>query len=270
MINSVWLSVWRVGITLLIGLGSAILLHFGLRSLERHLQASNVSQERAKYLTTLIRVAHSAGHLLILLVVVSMILHELGLNITPILASAGIVGLALSLGGQTIVKDYLAGMVLVTESHFAVGDVVSIGPFTGTVEHITLRATYLRDFDGKLHLIPNGDIRAISNLTARWAQAVITFNFDYDADIAAVKHALEEAIRRIQADEMVAPNILEAPFYLAWSGFTDWSVQAQLVCKTLPGQQWTVACALRQTALDCLREAGIRPAVPLQRFETVA
>lgn len=269
MTNGVWFSVWRIGLTLLVGLGSGILLRLGLNSLERRLTVSTMNQERAKRLTTFIRAGRSAGYLLIALVVVSMLLYELGLNITPILASAGIVGLALSLGAQTVVKDYLAGVVLVTENHFAIGDIVSVGQFTGTVEHMTLRATYLRDFDGKLHLIPNGDIRAVSNLTARWAQAVITLNFDYDTDIAAVKGALDEAIRRLQADAALAPNILDTPFYLAWSGFTDWSVQAQLVCKTLPGQQWTVARALRQTALDCLHEAGIRPAIPRQRLETV-
>lgn len=270
MISSGWLSVWRIGITLLVGLGSVILLRSGLNRLERVLEAPGMSQERLKRLTTFIHAGRSAGYLFILVVTVSMILHELGLNIAPVLASAGIVGLALSLGAQTVVKDYLVGIILVVENHFAIGDVISVGQFTGTVEHITLRATYLRDVEGKLHLIPNGDIRAISNLTAHWAQVVITLNFDYDTDIAAVKRALEEAIRRLQADEAMIPNLLDSPFYLAWSGFTDWSVQTQLVCKTLPGQQWTVARALRQTALDCLHEVGIRPAVPRQRFEMVS
>lgn len=265
-----WFSLWRLGITLLFGLIVGLFLRLGLDSLEKRLVAPIANQERARRLTTFVRAGRSAGYLIIVLVVVSMILHELGLNITPILASAGIVGLAFSLGAQTVIKDYLAGVVLITENHFAIGDVIRVGPFTGTVEHITLRATYLRDFDGTLHLIPNGDIRAVSNLTARWAQAVVTLNFDYDTDLATVKGALEEAIRRIQADETITPLILEEPFYLAWSGFTDWSVQAQLVCKTQPGQQWTVARAMRQIALECLREAGIRPAIPRQRLETVS
>ncbi|PWH18807.1 MAG: hypothetical protein DDG58_06010 [Ardenticatenia bacterium] len=264
MTDNILFAALRVCITLLIGLGGGALLRLGLRDLERHLAASAMNQERAKRLTTFIHAGRSAGYLLITLVVISIILRELGLDITPILASAGIVGLAFSLGAQTLIRDWLTGIILVLENHFAIGDVISVGEFTGTVEHITLRATYLRDSDGQLHLIPNGDIRAISNLTARWAQAVITLNFDFATDIAMVKQALEEAIRRLQADETVASNILGTPSYLAWSGLTDWSVQAQLVCKTLPGQQWAVARVLRQAALDCLREAGIRPAVPCQ------
>jgi small-conductance mechanosensitive channel len=192
--------------------------------------------------------------MLILLIVVLTILHELGINITPVLASAGVVGLAFSLGAQTVIKDFLAGIVILSGNQFIIGDVVTVDQLTGTVERITLRATYLRDSEGKLNLIPNGDIRTISNLTAQWAQVMVTFNLDYETDMEQVLCALEEAIHLVQSEEEIAFAILESPYALGWTGFTDWAVQAQIFAKTKPGKQWPVARAPIATNfphLDC-------------------
>ena len=193
-----------------------------------------------------------------------MILHELGINITPILASAGVVGLAFSLGAQTIIKDFLAGTIILTENQF------TIGQLTGTVEHISLRATYLRDSEGKLNLIPNGDIRTVSNLTTQWAQVVVTINLDYEADMERALQALEESTRLVQSDQEVASAIMESPYALGWTGFADWAVQMQIIAKTKPGKQWIVARALRKAALELLQKEGIRVAIPRQRIENVS
>jgi small-conductance mechanosensitive channel len=178
MNSGVWLSIWRISIVLLIGLASILILQLSLRGIEKRLKESGAKGERLKRLTTLARAGRSIGQVLILLIIALMILHELGINITPILASAGLVGLAFSLGAQTVIKDFLGGIVILTENQFTIGDVIAVGQISGSVERITLRATYLRDGNGNLNLIPNGDIRTISNLTAQWAQAVITFNVD--------------------------------------------------------------------------------------------
>jgi small conductance mechanosensitive channel len=133
-----------------------------------------------------------------------------------------------------------------------------------------LRATYLRDNEGKLNLIPNGDIRTISNLTTQWAQVVITFNVDYETDMGRVLQALEDAVRLVQSDEEIASAMLETPHVLGWTGFTDWAVQAQIIAKTRPGKQWPVARALRKAALESLQKEGIRVAVPRQRIENMS
>ncbi|MEW6288022.1 MAG: mechanosensitive ion channel family protein [Chloroflexota bacterium] len=270
MLNGLWISIWRVGIVTLVGIGSAILLHLSLRSIEKRLKDSSVSGERLKRLTTLVRGWRSIGHILILLIMALMILHELGINITPVLASAGVIGLAFSLGAQTVIKDFLGGVVILTENQFTIGDVVTVGTLTGTVEHITLRATYLRDMEGKLHLIPNGDIRTVSNLTTQWAQVVVTFNFDYETDMERAVRVLEESTRQIQSDRELTAALLEAPQVFGWSGFTDWAVQAQIIAKTHPGQQWLVARKVRQSALAHLQTEGIRLAVPRQRVENLS
>jgi small conductance mechanosensitive channel len=246
------------------------ILQVVLGGFEKHLRESGAAGERLKRLTTLARAGRSVGYILIFLIVLLMVLQELGINISPILASAGVVGLAFSLGAQTLIKDFLGGILILTESQFTIGDVITVGPLTGTVEHITLRATYLRDADGKLNLIPNGDIRTISNLTASWAQVVVTLNLDYDADLARAKKALEEGLAQIQSDTEIAADIVEPPYVLGWTGFTDWAVQMQIITRTRPGKQWLVARAIRKIALETMQREGIHVAIPRQRMDTGA
>ena len=267
MNSNLWFSIWRVIIVLLVGLAGMLVWHLILRGMKRRLKESDVSGERLQRLTTLVNVGQSIGHVFIFLIVVLMILHELSINITPILASAGVVGLAFSLGAQTVIKDYLGGLLILVEDQFTIGDVIAVGQISGVVERITLRATYLRDIEGKLNLIPNGDIRSVSNMTMQWAQVVVNFNVDYEADLERALHTLEEAAHLVQSDEKVAPAIVEAPYALGWNGFTDWAVQMQLIAKTQPGKQWDVARALRKTALELLQKEGIRVAIPRQRIE---
>ena len=269
MNTNLWISTWRVGIALLVGVGCVVILQLSLRGIEKRLKKSATRGERLKRLTTLVHAGRSIGYVLTLLIVVLMILHELGINITPILASAGVVGLAFSLGAQTVIKDFLGGVVILAENQFKIGDVITIGQTTGTVEHISLRATYLRDSEGKLNLIPNGDIRTISNLTTHWAQVVITFNVDYEADMERALQTLEESARLVQTDEEIASAIIESPYVLGWTGFTDWAVQMQIIAKTRPGKQWAVARSLRKIALELLQREGIRVAVPRQRIDTM-
>jgi small-conductance mechanosensitive channel len=270
MNSNTWISIWRVGIALLVGIGSAFAVQLSLRSLEKRLKASGAIGERLKRLVTLVHAGRSIAYVLIFLIVLLMILHELGINITPFLASAGVVGLAFSLGAQTIIKDFLAGVIILSENQFTLGDVITIGQVSGTVERITLRATYIRDSDGKLNLVPNGDIRTVSNQTSQWAQVTVTFNVDYESDMELILRTLENAIQLVQADEKVASVILEAPSVLGWTSFTDWSVQVQIITKTQPGKQWSVGRAVRKAGLDQLHKAGIRVAVPRQRIENVA
>lgn len=270
MNSSEWISIWRVAIALLIGVLILLVIQLALRGMERKLKAGGVNAEREKRLGTLVHAGRSIGYVLTFLIVVLMVLHELGINITPILASAGVVGLAFSLGAQTVIKDFLGGVLILVENQFTIGDVISVGSLTGTVEDISLRATYLRDIEGRLNLIPNGDIRSISNLTTQWAQVVVTFSFDYEADLERALQALETASRLIQSDEQVKPALVESPYTLGWTGFSEWAVQMQIIAKTRPGQQWMVARALRKIALQQLQEAGVRVAVPRQRIENVA
>jgi small conductance mechanosensitive channel len=247
-----------------------LLLNLGLRVFEKRLEQPGTGEERLRRLKTLGHAGRNLGYILVILIVLLMILRELGIDITPILASAGVVGLALSLGAQTLIKDYLGGILILLENQFTIGDVINIGQITGTVERVNLRVTYVRDVDGKMILIPNGDIRTLSNLTNQWSQTVVTFSLDYETDMQRALQLLEEAAQAVQADGEIAPALLETPKVLGWTGFTDWAVQMQIIAKTQPGKQWLVARALRKTALEALHKAGIRVATPFQRGERSA
>ena len=265
MTNNLWFSIWRIGIVLIVGGIGIFFWRLLLKYFESPTKKYVHETDRLKHLTTIIHAGYSIGNVFIVLLVILMILHELGINITPILASAGVVGLAFSLGSQTIIKDYLAGIINLTENNFSIGDVITVGSLTGTVENISLRATYLRDIEGKLIVIPNGDVRNYSNLTIKWSQTIITMNFNFDVDMTQVTNLLEEAVRETKNEKEVGMHIKGEPTVFGYTGFTDWGVQAQIIAKTHPGKQWQVAMALRKNALEMLNENGISMAIPIQK-----
>ena len=240
-------------------------LQLAARQVEKRLKTTTPDLERFARLQTLVQVGRSVTWALTLLVAGLMTLHTLGIDITPLLAGVGVAGLALSLGAQTLIKDFIGGILILAENQFTVGDVIKVGEVAGGVERITLRATHLRDIEGKLHIVPNGDIRTVSNLTAEWARAIVDLNVDYEADMGRVLRALEAAAARAQQDEVIEADLLEPPQALGWIGFKDWAVQVRLMAKTKPGKQWGVMMALRQYAVEALQAEGVKVALPTHR-----
>ena len=261
-------SIMRISLSVILGICGVIVLQLSFSIGEKRLQKSGTQRDRLNRLSTLWQAGRSIGQIIIILMTSLMVLHELGVNITPILTSAGVVGLAFSLGAQTIIKDYLGGAVILIENQFSVNDVLTVGNITGTVEKVTLRATYLRDSEGKLNLIPNGDIRTVTNLTTQWSQVVITINVDYDSDMEKVVEALAKAAAIVKDDPEISPLLLDSPHSIGWSGFTEWSVQSQISVKTQPGKQWQVARSLRKAALEQLNNESIRVALPDKKDPT--
>ena len=223
----------------------------------RRLERPDATAEQLDRLKTLVYAGRSVGYVLILVIAGLMALQTLGVNIAPLLAGAGVAGLALSLGAQTLIRDFIGGIVILAENQFTIGDTIQVGTVTGSVERITLRATYLRDPEGRLHIIPNGDIRLVSNLTVGWARAIVDLDIDYRADMDKVLCALENAARKAQAASEVQASLLEPPQVVGWVGLRDRTVQVRLMAKTRPGHQWAVAMALRKHAVEALRIAGI-------------
>ncbi len=247
-------------IILIIGL--ALLAIGGLSSAARRLLNRMSSQtDNPEYLSrlkTLLSVGRSFAYILVLAVAGLMVLQTLDINITPLIAGAGIAGLALSLGAQTLIKDFIGGILILSENQFNVGDTISVGEQTGEVVRITLRATYLRDLEGRLHLIPNGDIRSLVNLTSGWARAIVDFSIPFDADMESVTQALKKAADQAQNDPGIAPDLLEKPQVVGWIGHQDWTVQVRLMAKTRAGRQFQVANALRQYGFLALKDAGVK------------
>jgi len=241
---------------------------FVARFEERLLRTGTDMQVAARYKTFLTTGTYVVN-IVIVFIAVLMILIVLGIDIAPLLASVGVASLALSLGAQTLIRDYIGGILILLEDQFRVGDVVtfgngvSIGNVTGTVDQITLRSTSIRDVEGRLIIVPNGDIRVISRVAYDWMRVVVDFNVPYGADIGKVVDVLKAAMEKAATDPEIVGQLLEAPVIQGWNNFSPWAVQVRLMAKTLPENRLDIATILRRYGLDALKQAGLQVAIPL-------
>jgi moderate conductance mechanosensitive channel len=179
-------------------------------------------------------------------VIATMALDQLGVNIAPIIASAGILGLALGFGAQSLVKDFLSGMFIFIEDQYGVGDVVDVGEATGTIEAITLRMTRLRDINGTVWYVPNGAILRVGNQSQNWSQTVLDIGVGYHEDIPRVRAVLEEVAHDLWEDEDFKGQVIEEPAVWGVQDLAPDAVTMRVVLKTTPGAQWAVAREMRQ------------------------
>jgi small conductance mechanosensitive channel len=233
--------------------------------LEQHIQTAYAREpDRGARLRTLLHTGATSARAIIIVVAALTAMATVGIDIGPVLAAAGVVGIAISLGAQTLIKDFLGGLIVLLEDQYRVGDVITVGNVSGTVEKITLRRTNIRDVEGRLHVVSNGDVRVVSNNTRDWSRALVDVNLAFDTDVEHAVAALNKAMARATADPEVAKDLLEPPEIFGWNLFSEWAVTVRLWAKVTPGQQWKVARVLRRYALDALRDAGIQIASRVQ------
>lgn len=213
--------------------------------------------ERRARLHTLRRTASTTVRSIIFIIAVLSAVATMGINIGPALAAAGILGLAVSLGAQTFIKDMIGGLTILLEDEFRVGDSVKIGSVSGDVERITLRRTDLRDTEGRLYIVPNGDVRIVANESRDWARALVELNFRYNADVRKAMAVLDEALVLLEADPRVKPYLLDRPELFGWNALSDWAVQVRLRAKVMAGRQSEVSRIMRQIAIEALQAAGV-------------
>jgi small conductance mechanosensitive channel len=173
-----------------------------------------------------------------------MVFRELAFEIGPILASAGVVGLALGFGAQSLVKDIITGAFIVLEGQFSVGDVVKIGDRSGVVESLGLRTTILRDLEGTAHIFPNGKIEIVSVMTREWSQLVLDVDVAYDTDLDQAAEAIQRVLNEY-AQEFPS-NVLGKPQVLGVESFGDNSVKIRSTLKTAPSKQWDAGRIIRR------------------------
>lgn len=210
------------------------------------------AEQRINALTSVLRSVSTA---VIFAIAGFMILGEIGLNLAPLLAGAGIIGLALGFGAQSLVKDFLSGMFILVEDQFGVGDIVDLDLQTsGTVEAVSLRTTRLRSVDGTVWHVPNGDIRRVGNKSQHWSRALLDIEVSYDTDI---DHATA-VIKRV-ADELwhEREDILEEPEVWGVERLSINSIVIRLVVKTRPADQYDVSRKLRQRLKEAFDAEGI-------------
>jgi len=195
-------------------------------------------------------------------VALMMILAELGLNITPIIAGAGIVGLAVGFGAQNLVRDVISGLFLILENQVRVGDVARINGTGGLVEEINLRTIVLRDIEGTVHVFPNGTIESLSNMSKEWSRFAIDVGVAYKENIDEVMELLKKIGEGLAKDARFGEMILEPLEVLGVDGFGGSEVVIKCVMKTAPAKQWEVGRELRRRIKNTFDERGIEIPFP--------
>lgn len=238
------------------------------RGVARVLQAQQLStREFATRVRTLTTLAESAVRLTILLLTGLTVLALYGVPIGPLLASAGVAGLAIGLGAQTLIRDIIGGIFIVLEDQFHVGDVITVNNLSGQVEALTLRYTALRTLDGAYVVIPNGEIRIVQNLSRDWARAVIDVALTPEEDVDRVVAVLQSLLAELPSDPELGPLVLEPGEVFGVEAIGPQQATVRLAVKTRPLEQWRVARELRRRILVALREAGV--SVPYPRTVTI-
>jgi moderate conductance mechanosensitive channel len=240
---------------------SRLIWHRAPRRL-REAAAPLVSQRRAQRARTIGSVLRSIASAVVLVIALVMVLAEFGVALGPILASAGIVGVALGFGAQNLVRDFLSGMFMLLEDQYGVGDIVDLGEAGGTVEAVGLRITTVRDVQGTVWYVRNGEILRVGNKSQGYAVAVIDLPLAHSADIAqAVEIAGRVATARI-AEADIADDVLEPPEVLGVERVGPEGVTLRVTARTNPGRQFAVQRALNAAIADAYDDAGLpRPAV---------
>ena len=215
------------------------------------------SARRAQRARTLGSVLRSSATIVVGGIAFFLILDTLGVNIAPFIASAGVIGVALGFGAQSLVKDFLTGLFMLLEDQYGVGDVVDVGPANGTVEAVTLRITKIRDSDGTLWYVPNGTMLRVGNKTQGWATAVVEIDVDYFADLDQVRGLLAQAASRVVKDPVVGAHVLGEPTITGIERLSADAVTLRLKVKTSPAMQWEVARELRTATRDELERADV-------------
>ncbi|MEP9364187.1 mechanosensitive ion channel family protein [Nocardioides sp. CN2-186] len=238
---------------------------FGLRgrtaatSSAQDLATSTRRVQRAKTMGDLLKSIITG---ILVAIIGTMVLSELGVNIAPIIASAGILGLALGFGAQSLVRDFLSGIFMIVEDQYGVGDVVDVGEASGTVEAVSLRVTRLRDLSGTVWYVPNGAIVRVGNMSQNWSRAVVDVNVAYREDLVRVQQVLREVAHDLWDDEDFSGVIIEEPEVTGVEVFGPESVTLRVLLKTAPMEQWGVARALRQRIKARFDHEGIEIPLP--------
>ena len=213
--------------------------------------------EVKKRMDTLDTLLTAAIRAFIIIVAVVMILGELNLNIGPAIAGLGIVGIAVGFGAQSLVKDYFNGALILVENQYSKGDVVTIADTTGTVEDFSLRRTTLRDLDGVVHTVPNGQVAVASNLTRTWARINQDVTVAYGTDMEKATEVINGVGRDLAADPAWRRRVLEAPHVERISALGEYGVTIKILGLVRASEQWAAGGELRKRLLAAFAANGI-------------
>lgn len=229
--------------------------------LSQQISSTRSEADRKKRVETINQVVIKTTGVVIFLIVLLMVFIELGINVTPILTGAGIIGIAIGFGAQDMVKNLFHGIFILAEDQYSEGDIITVAGVTGTVEEFDLRRTVLRDLDGVQHHIPNGEIAIASNKTKGWSGIHLDLGIAYDTNL----DKLQEVIDRVgQELGQIHPEIIDAPKLAGIEEFADSAMVVKILGKTKPGTQWEITREFRQRLKQAFDQAGIEIPFPHQ------
>jgi small conductance mechanosensitive channel len=242
-----------------------ITLHLaGRRALAWAQSLSQVRAARRQQLVTLIHIVQWSLVVLLVGSAVLMLLGTFGVDITPLLASAGVAGLAVSLGAQSLIKDLIGGVLVIIENQYAVGDAITVGNVSGEVERITLRSTQVRARNGDLYTVPNGEVRILANETRGWSRALVELGVAYEEDLERALDVLGASAEAFAQDPAFEASLLEVPQVLGPMRLGNSAVILQVAVKTEPGKQWEIGRELRKRLLAACEREGVSLPYPRQ------
>jgi moderate conductance mechanosensitive channel len=236
--------------------------HGGDRRPTAVLSDGNSSLRRTQRAETIAALLRSVTSVAVWSVALLMVLSELGLDLGPLIAGAGIVGVALGFGSQHLVRDLVSGIFMLVEDQYGVGDIIDVGEATGTVESVSLRTTRLRDVNGTVWFVPNGEIARVGNKSQQWSRAVIDVAVAYDTDIPHATKVMKQTADTLWSEAVEEGTILEEPEVWGIEDLGADGIALRLVVKTAPNKQYTVARELRARIKKAFDRAGIEIPFP--------
>jgi small-conductance mechanosensitive channel len=248
----------------LAALGLIIVQFASKRAIERLQSSDRMPDERRQQVITLAHVIRWGANVLILATAVLMLLSTFGVDISPLLASAGVTALAVSLGAQSLLKDFIGGLLILIENQYAVGDVIEVGSVSGSVEEITLRTTHVRGLNGNLYIVPNGEVRIVANQTKEWSRAVVDLGVAYEEDLDRALGVLQESAEAFAREPELGSQLLEPPNVVGPISLGDWAITVRVTAKTRPGKQWEIGRQLQRFLLAACEREGISLPYPRQ------
>lgn len=221
--------------------------------------ATEQSKHRAQTLGSIMR---STATAVIYTLALMMVLDQLNIDLGPLIASAGIAGIALGFGAQSIVKDFLSGFFMLVEDQYGVGDIIDVGEAAGVVEAISLRTTQIRDVNGTLWFVPHGEVARVANKSQQWSRAVLDVEVAYDTDIDHAKSVIKEVADQVWHDHIATATIVEEPEIWGVESFGESAIAIRLVVKTEPGEQWATGREIRGRLIKAFAAEGIEIPFP--------
>jgi small-conductance mechanosensitive channel len=220
------------------------------------------TNQREQRAITLAGIFKGVSKIVIVLIAGLTILDILGINTAPLIAGAGVAGLAISFGAQNLIRDFISGFFILLENQYRIGDVIRAAGVSGQVEDMNLRITVLRDLEGVAHFIPNGEIKVVSNLAKEWSRAVVNVGVAYKEDLDRVVSVLNTVGQELSRDPIFGQGILEPPQVLGVENFGESQVTLRIVTKTRPLKQWETARELRRRIKAAFDSEGIEMPYP--------